>query len=250
MSEAIARQLDQNLAALPMAQRLQHARTAMPGRIVFTTSFGLEDQVLTHHIAASGIDIAFVTLDTGRLFPETYTLWAQTERRYGYRIQGFNPDAEQIESLVAEQGIDGFYGSVAARKACCAVRKTHPLRRALVGAAGWMTGLRADQSPRRAGLGFASLEADHGLIKLNPLLDWSRQQAADFAAQYDIPVNPLHASGFASIGCAPCTRAIHPSEPERAGRWWWEDDGQQECGLHVATDGTLKRATASPDIFT
>jgi phosphoadenosine phosphosulfate reductase len=174
-----------------------------------------------------------VTLDTGRLFPETYALWAQVERRYGRRIRTIHPRHADLEALVARHGINGFYESRQARIACCAVRKVEPLNRALAGAQAWIAGLRADQSAHRQDMALVAAETDRSLIKLNPLFDWTRDQLLDFISANDIPVNALHAKGFASIGCAPCTRAIAPGEPERAGRWWWEDESKKECGLHV-----------------
>ena len=148
--------------------------------------------------------------------------------------------------MVSAQGVNGFYGSVEARKDCCAVRKLEPLARALKGAQGWVTGLRADQSDHRQGLAFVSFDEARGLVKLNPIFDWTREDAAAFASANDVPVNALHAQGFLSIGCAPCTRAIAPGEPERAGRWWWEDEAKKECGLHVGPDGKLTRTGAAP----
>ena len=222
------------------------ARATCHGTIVFTTSFGLEDQVLTHCIAQVGLaqEIVFATLDTGRLFPEVYDLWALTEERYGITIAGHAPEATDIEHLVRQQGINGFRNSSEARKRCCAVRKLVPLDRALRGASGWITGLRADQSQARAETSFMQQDAERGLLKISPLHDWSRDQALDFARRYDVPLNPLHERGFVSIGCAPCTRAIAPGEPERAGHWWWEQDAAKECGLHVGSDGRLVRAAA------
>lgn len=224
--------------------RLREACLTLAGRIVFTTSFGLEDQVLTHVIARSGLGarVSFVTLDTGRLFPEVYDLWARTEERYGISIQAHFPQAGDVERLVRDQGINGFRASPEARKRCCAVRKLVPLDQALQGAVGWITGLRADQSQARADTSFMQEDTGRGLTKISPLHDWSREHALDFARGNDVPLNPLHERGFVSIGCAPCTRAIAPGEPERAGRWWWEQDAARECGLHVGADGRLVRA--------
>ncbi|KAA5608788.1 phosphoadenylyl-sulfate reductase [Rhodovastum atsumiense] len=226
---------------LDPAMRLASLRRALPGRLVLTTSFGAEDQVLTHLIATTGLQVTLVTLDTGRLFAQTYEVWAETERRYGLRVQAVCPDAGALEDLVAAQGINGFYDSPAARHACCGVRKLAPLRRALHGAAGWITGLRADQSGHRSELPFLERDPVHGLLKANPLRDWTRARVDEFLAHHAVPVNKLHAQGYASIGCAPCTRAIAPGEPERAGRWWWEQDSARECGLHVGPDGRLAR---------
>lgn len=231
-------------------ESLRAIRAAVAGRIVFTTSFGLEDQAVMHLIASQGLDIEFVTLDTGRLFPETYDVWAATEARYGVRIAAICPEAATLEVLVRRQGIDGFRESVEARKACCHVRKVDPLARALAGASVWVTGLRADQSAARGNLEMLTEDASQGLLKLSPLVSWSREDVAAFARAHDVPVNALHARGFLSIGCAPCTRAVQPGEPERAGRWWWEQTGegdaaQKECGLHVGGDGHLGRARAA-----
>jgi phosphoadenylyl-sulfate reductase (thioredoxin) len=225
--------LAQAFAGLSPAERIAHLRREVAGKIVFTTSFGLEDQAILHLLAEQEHDIDVVTLDTGRLFPETYALWAQTERRYGRRIRAVYPRHDDLAALVERQGIDGFYESRAARIACCSVRKLEPLARALAGAQGWIAGLRAEQSAHRSDMALVAADAERGLIKLNPLFDWTRQQLLDFVATHGVPINPLHGRGFASIGCAPCTRAIAPGEPERTGRWWWEDDGKRECGLHT-----------------
>jgi phosphoadenosine phosphosulfate reductase len=215
-----------------LLKRLATARTLVCGRILFTTSFGIEDQAIAHAIFRQGLAIEVVTLDTGRLFPQTYEVWAQTERHYGRRIPAFYPDRAAVESLIARQGIDGFYDSIAARRACCAVRKVEPLSRALAGAAAWVTGLRADQSDERADISFAAVDPARGIVKFSPLFDWTREQVAAFVREHGVPHNTLHDRGFLSIGCAPCTRAVRPGEPERAGRWWWEQEQKKECGLH------------------
>lgn len=243
-----ARQAERLNAAFPdldPVERLHLLRREVAGRLVFTTSFGLEDQALTHLIAESGAAIDLVTLDTGRLFPETYGVWAATEQRYGRRVRGFHPDAAAVEALLDDQGVDGFYYSKEARLDCCNVRKLAPLARALTGAVGWIAGLRADQSAVRHDMSFVTYDAERGLLKANPLLDWSRDQVADFVAAHNIPNSPLHAKGFLSIGCAPCTRAVQPGESERSGRWWWETDKTAECGLHLTKDGRLIRGKAA-----
>lgn len=232
-------------AALTPAERLAALREAVPGRIVFTTSFGIEDQAIAHFIFAHGIDIDVVTLDTGRLFPSTYKVWAETEMKYGVRIRSFHPQSDALAAYVADAGIDGFYYSKEARTACCFVRKVEPLGRALAGAEAWVTGLRADQSGQRGGVALAAWDGERGLVKFSPLFDWTRDRVAAFCDAEGVPVNELHAQGFVSIGCAPCTRAIQPGEPERAGRWWWESDEAKECGLHVGADGKLTRAKAT-----
>jgi phosphoadenosine phosphosulfate reductase len=222
--------------------RLRRIGTAGIGPLVFTTSLGLEDQVLLHAIVESGIATRIVTLDTGRLFPETLDLWDETERRYGLRIEAIAPDPQETEALVARDGALGFRRSPDARHACCEARKVRPLARALLGASGWITGLRAGQSADRSAVAFVT--PARGLLKLAPLADWSAEDCTAYAAAHDVPVNALHARGFPSIGCAPCTRAVLPHEDERAGRWWWERDTARECGLHVDASGRLVRAGA------
>ncbi len=227
------------------AARLASVRAAVPGRVVFTTSFGLEDQALAHLIFRGSLDIDVVTLDSGRLFPSTYKLWADTEARYGTRIRPYYPDPEALSALVTDIGINGFYESRGNRSACCGVRKVEPLGRALDGAAAWITGLRADQSGNREAVQLAQWDDTRAMLKVSPLFDWTRAQVAAFCAAEDVPINPLHTQGFLSIGCEPCTRAVAPREPERAGRWWWEDDEKKECGLHVGADGKLVRRKAA-----
>lgn len=238
--------LNARFALLTPAERLAELCATAPGRIVFTTSFGIEDQWLTHLIFDAGHPIDVVTLDTGRLFPETTTLWHETELRYGKRIRAVYPERPALEALVEDQGIDGQYLSIEARKACCDVRKVAPLKRALNDADVWITGLRAGQSAHRAGLAFVAVDAGFGLLKVNPLLDMARDDIVAATARHDVPVNALHQRGFPSIGCAPCTRAVAPGEDERAGRWWWESENRKECGLHVAQNGALARAGANP----
>jgi phosphoadenosine phosphosulfate reductase len=212
--------------------RLAYIADAIEGRIAFSTSLGLEDQAILHAIATSGANIDVFTLDTGRHFPETLDTIERSERRYGLKIRVMVPDASELECLVTRDGINGFRQSIEARKACCNVRKVRPLRRALAGASGWLTGLRRGQSGGRLAVSFAELDASFGLTKLNPLADWSLDQLEAYVADHDIPTNPLHSRGYPSIGCQPCTRAIGPGEDIRAGRWWWESQDGKECGLH------------------
>jgi phosphoadenosine phosphosulfate reductase len=225
--------LASKLEGADLFERLAIIRSDITGRIVFTTSFGLEDQALTHVIFSQGLEIDIATLDTGRLFPETYDTWEMTERRYGIRVIAFAPEHRNLEALVAQQGINGLRESVAARLECCAVRKVLPLARALDGGSAWITGLRADQSAERARIDAASFDTQRRLIKINPLFDWTREKTFDFVRSHKVPYNPLHERGFLSVGCAPCTRAVAPGEPERAGRWWWEQAQKKECGLHL-----------------
>jgi phosphoadenosine phosphosulfate reductase len=215
-----------------LTARIVAVRRALPGRAAFSTSLGIEDQAVLHAIAAAKADIDVFTLDTGRLFPETIDTIAATEQHFGLRIRVLAPDRAATEALVARDGVLGFRSSVEARKACCDARKVAPLTRALSGASGWITGLRQGQSPGRADVPFASFDAAFGLMKINPLADWPLARLEAYVAAHNIPVNPLHARGFPSIGCQPCTRAIAPSEDIRAGRWWWEQADGKECGLH------------------
>ncbi|MBX9592328.1 MAG: phosphoadenylyl-sulfate reductase [Hyphomonadaceae bacterium] len=187
---------------------------------------------MLHAIAQTRADIDVFTLDTGRHFPETLETLDRSVQRYGVRIRVIAPDAGDVEELVARDGVLGFRLSIAARKACCEVRKVRPLARALAGAAVWITGLRRQQSAGRSEVAFAAWDDAHRLVKVNPLADWPLDRLQAYVAAHDIPVNPLHARGFPSIGCQPCTRAIGPDEDVRAGRWWWEQEDGKECGLH------------------
>ncbi len=238
LSPEFARELDAQLGALSLEEMLATV-ASLPGRAVFTTSLGIEDQVITAAIGEHRLDVDVVTLETGRLFPETLALIAETEERYGLSIRRYHPDAADIEAYAAKYGMNGFYESVEARHACCGVRKLKPLAKALEGASFWITGLRRGQSGNRATTPFAEYDAERNLIKINPLADWSIEDIKAFVENHAVPVNPLHGKGYPSIGCEPCTRAIKPGEPERAGRWWWEQDEKRECGLHVAEASTL-----------
>lgn len=223
-----------------MIERIEHLEAELcevaahsMGDVVFTTSLGKEDQVLTALIANSGARIRIATLDTGRHFAEYYELLERTQTNSRIRMEVAFPEASDVNGYVNTYGINGFYASVEARKACCAARKVLPLRKLLSGASLWVTGLRASQSENRSGMAKHEHDAGFGIAKYNPLIDWSD---ADIDAAIDalnIPINPLHRKGFESIGCAPCTRAIEPGEHPRAGRWWWESS-KKECGLHTS----------------
>jgi phosphoadenosine phosphosulfate reductase len=221
------------------------ARAERLGDAVFSTSLGLEDQVVTDLVVAHAPRIAIFSLDTGRLPPETYELVTRTEARYKRRIEVYFPERAAVEQYIRYNGINGFYESVTQRKGCCEVRKTEPLKRALAGRKAWVTGLRREQAVTRAGLTAEAFDPDHQLTKFNPLLDWTLDDVNAYVAVHDVPVSPLHARGFPSIGCAPCTRAISAGEDVRAGRWWWESPDSKECGLHVSSAG-IKRATPDP----
>lgn len=229
----LARVLDIELSQLEtLEKRIVAIRRAVKGRIAFSTSLGIEDQAILHAIAATKTDIDVFTLDTGRHFPETLETVDASELRYGVKIRLTAPDAKEVESLVSRDGVFGFRQSIEARKACCDIRKVLPLNRALEGASGWITGLRRSQSSERAEVAFATWDAGHKLVKLNPIADWPLEVLEAYIAKNKVPVNALHAKGFPSIGCQPCTRAIKPGEDIRAGRWWWENEDGKECGLH------------------
>ena len=187
-----------------------------------------------------------MTLETGRLFKETFDLIDETEGQYGITITRYVPAQDDIDAYAAKYGLNGFYESVEARHACCGVRKLKPLARALEGASFWITGLRRGQSGNRADTPFAEFDAERNLIKINPLADWDIERIKAYVADHAVPINPMHARGYPSIGCEPCTRAIKPGEPERAGRWWWEQDEKRECGLHVS-ESHASDAQASED---
>jgi phosphoadenosine phosphosulfate reductase len=229
---------------LNLSYRVAAIRRIVSGRVVFTTSFTLEDQAIAHAIFSQGLAIDVLTLDTGRLFPETFEVWARTEHRYGRRILTTCPDHAAAEALVRRQGINGFYRSIEARHACCTVRKAEPLRRALADAVAWVTGLRAGQPDERVGAAFAIVAPRHRVIRVNPLFDWSREQVVAFIREHDIPYHPLHDRGFASIGCAPCTRAVEPGEPENAGRWWWEQQAEHHQREELRSLASLPTATS------
>jgi phosphoadenosine phosphosulfate reductase len=211
-------------------------------RIAFSTSLGVEDQVIMDMISKKGIPVKVFTLDTGRLFPETYDIIDKTSLHYGIRIDVYFPDRENIENMVKNKGINLFYESMENRKLCCHYRKIEPLGRALAGMDVWITGIRKDQTLTRFDTKLVEWDESHGLIKINPLFKWTDKMVWDYIRQYKVPYNALHDKGFPSIGCQPCTRAVEPGEDPRSGRWWWEDQGQKECGLHEK-EGDLNKAT-------
>ncbi|RYF85036.1 MAG: phosphoadenylyl-sulfate reductase [Chitinophagaceae bacterium] len=211
---------------------------AFPAQVTFSTSFSLEDQVITDIIHSNHLPVTIFTLDTGRLFPETYAVWNSTIEKYKQDIKVFYPKAELIEPFMQATGPNSFYASVENRKMCCNIRKVEPLQRALAGNKVWVTGMRAEHSAARHDLRPVEWDEVNQVIKYHPLLHWSTQEVAAHIATYNIPYNPLHDRGFVSIGCAPCTRAIKPGEDFRAGRWWWEDASKKECGLHVQQPAT------------
>lgn len=203
-----------------------------PGKVVFSSSLGQEDQVITDAICKNKTGIEIFTLDTGRLFYETYDLIEKTNARYNIKLKIFFPDATDVETFVTGKGMNSFYESVENRKECCLIRKVKPLNRALQGAKVWITGLRAEQSENRKDMPMIEWDEQRELYKFNPLINWSYDEMMAYINESKVPYNALHDKGYISIGCAPCTRAIEPGEDARAGRWWWEAS-QKECGLHV-----------------
>jgi phosphoadenosine phosphosulfate reductase len=202
------------------------------GKIALSSSLGIEDQALTHLVCKIDKSAKIFTLDTGRLFPETYDLIHRTNHKYGIQMSVYFPDANQIEVMVNSKGINLFFESVENRKLCCNLRKIEPLKRAFAGLEVWICGLRREQSVTRQSMQRIEWDEANGIIKLNPLIDWTEDEVKEFIKSNGIPYNPLHDKGFPSIGCQPCTRAIFPGEDIRAGRWWWENPDTKECGLH------------------
>ena len=202
-----------------------------PNQVVFSTSFGQEDQVITDFIGQNQLPITVFTLDTGRLFQETYDVFHKTLKKYKTEIKTFFPDTTAVEALLNQKGPNSFYDSVENRKECCFIRKVAPLTKALKGNAIWITGLRAEQSENRSDLNFFEYDAHFDIVKFNPLLKWTLNEVEEHLEKNNVPQNTLHKQGFVSIGCAPCTRAILPGEDIRAGRWSWETS-HKECGLH------------------
>lgn len=202
------------------------------GRIAFATSLGAEDQVISEMIASIDPTLKIITLDTGRLFQETYDLLDSTRKKYGLDIEVCFPDAVDVEEMVNSRGINLFYDNVENRKLCCFIRKTEPLTRALLGKDAWICGLRRDQSVTRQNAEAVEWDDIQKIIKVNPLINWSLEQVWNYIHSHKIPYNTLHDKGFPSIGCLPCTRPIMPGEDIRAGRWWWESSENKECGLH------------------
>lgn len=225
-------QLQNTFSQYPIEEALRLTAELFPKKVRFSSSLGQEDQVLTDIIARNHIDINIFTIDTGRLFNETYETLDKTVTRYKIKIDVFFPQAEAVQQMVGEKGINLFYDSVQDRQTCCNVRKVEPLNRALKGAAVWITGLRAGQTDHRKQIPVVEWLSDKEIYKINPLLHWSYEDVLQYIDKHNAPYNPLHDQGFISIGCAPCTRAIEKGEDPRAGRWWWETS-HKECGLHL-----------------
>ena len=208
-----------------------------PNQVTFSTSFSYEDQVITNEILDNQLPVKIFTLDTGRMFAETYSVWNSTNEKYNTKIKAYYPKADALQEFVEAKGPNSFYESVENRKQCCFIRKVEPLKRALAGNAIWITGLRAEHSGDRKDLPILEWDESNQVIKYHPILHWTTEDVKAYISKNHVPYNPLHDKGFVSIGCAPCTRAIKPGEDFRAGRWWWEDASKKECGLHEHKQG-------------
>jgi phosphoadenosine phosphosulfate reductase len=243
MDERLTTELEERAAAV--GAQLTEA-LGRHGRLVYSNSLGAEAMVLTDLIWSHLPEIDVFTIDTGRLHEETHQLLATLERHYRRRLRVVYPDARALEQLVSVQGTNGFYGSLEARLTCCRVRKVEPFKRAIAGFPAWITGVRREQSAGRATAQSEDWDAEYGLYKISPLLEWSEAQVWQYIRTRGLPYNPLHDRQFPSIGCAPCTRAVAAGEPLRAGRWWWEQAESRECGLHPRVrPGPLSPATLS-----
>ena len=235
MSEPVAPKVE---ALEQLLERV--ARENAPAALA--SSLSAEDMVITDAILRRGLEIGIFTLDTGRLHADTLNLLSAIRERYGYEVQVFRPDPAAVSDYIESFGRDAFYESVELRKRCCHIRKVEPLERALAGKEAWITGQRREQTATRAGLQVEDYDAARGIVKLNPLADWTETEVWDYIRERDVPYNVLHDQGYRSIGCAPCTRPTTAGEDVRAGRWWWELREARECGLHVGPDSRLERA--------
>jgi phosphoadenosine phosphosulfate reductase len=224
---------EERFAKAPAEEILEFFSNEFGDRICLSSSMGAEDQVLTHMLVQIRPGFRIFTLDTGRLFPETLNLIQKTRDHYHNNIEVFFPDYKLVQQMVREKGINLFYESVEYRKLCCQVRKLEPLKRALAGMDSWISGIRKDQTINRFDTKVIEWDENNSLVKINPLYRWSEKMVWDYIHKNQIPYNELHDKNFPSIGCQPCTRAIAPGEDSRAGRWWWEDQGHKECGLHI-----------------
>ncbi|MDR1675710.1 MAG: phosphoadenylyl-sulfate reductase [Tannerella sp.] len=227
------KQLNERFDGRPAPDVLSWFLDAWRGRIALASSMGPEDQVLTDMILKIDCNARIFTIDTGRLFPETYSLIDRTNLHYGVRLEVCFPQHAPVEDYVKQHGVNGFYESVTLRKACCRVRKIEPLVRTLSTLDVWICGLRREQSVTRTGVQTVEWDTAHGLIKLNPLAYWSETDVWDYLRSHNVPYSGLHRQGYPSVGCQPCTRTVKPGEDVRAGRWWWENPEHRECGLHL-----------------
>ena len=226
------REIESLVSRKSILESLKILSQKFENQIVFSTSFGMEDQVITDFIFSNNLPIKVFTLDTGRQFQETYSTWNKTQMHYLKHIDVYFPNTQSVETLLQKKGPNSFYDSIENRKECCHIRKVEPLNRALKNQKIWVTGIRAEQSANRTDMNNLEFDAAHDLVKFHPLFDWSFEEVKEYVSEKCIPYNPLHDHRFVSIGCAPCTRAVREGEDFRAGRWWWEDASKKECGLH------------------
>jgi len=233
--------LNKHLTGRSAQEVLTFFITEFDGKLALGSSLGAEDQVLTDMIAKIDKSTKIFTLDTGRVFPETYQTLHETNEKYGINIEIYFPNSEKVERMVNEKGINLFYDNIENRKTCCRIRKIEPLRRAMMDVDVWVTGIRKDQSITRILTEVVEYDSFNGKIKINPLLEWTEKDLWGYIVENNIPYNKLHDKGFPSIGCEPCTRAIQKGEDVRAGRWWWEAPEQKECGLHKRTNGQVNQ---------
>lgn len=227
------KELKNQLDGFPIEDQLKKLVSLFPEKVIFTTSLGIEDQVITHKLFSNNIDVKVITLDTGRLFPQTYDVFSNTIIKYNKKISVYFPEYESVEKMVTEKGPFSFYQSVENRKECCRIRKVVPLNRALKGMECWISGIRAEQSDDRNNMDWLEYDKSKNLYKFYPLFNWTFDDIKNFVKENNVPYNSLHDKGFVSIGCEPCTRTVKPGEDFRSGRWWWENDGPKECGLHI-----------------
>jgi phosphoadenosine phosphosulfate reductase len=232
MNKEIIQNLNLRFEKKPTEEILEYFLSEYKNKIVFSSSMGLEDQVITDMLMKIDNSFQIFTLDTGRLYQETYDLINKTNIRYKTKIKVFFPDAGEVEEMVNQKGINLFYESVENRKQCCYIRKIKPFQRALAGNEIWISGLRKEQSVTRTEMQLIEWDETNKMIKINPLIDWTSDDVWIYIKKYGIPYNPMHDNNFPSIGCQPCTRAILPGEHIRAGRWWWEQLENRECGLN------------------
>ena len=223
-----------------VVESIANIASAHSDKVVFSSSFSWEDQIISHLIFKNNIPVKVFTLDTGRLFSETYTTWSNTVDRYQKKIEAYYPNEISLQEFVSSKGPNSFYDSVENRKQCCFIRKVEPLQRALKRNEVWITGIRAAHSNGRSDMPMIEYDGSNNIVKFHPLMHWTTEEVTDFIKAEGIPYNPLHDKGFVSIGCKPCTRAINPGDDFRAGRWWWEDSSKKECGLHVHVENKQK----------
>lgn len=239
--EQLVKELNERLQGCSAQEVLSFFINEYVGKLALGSSLGAEDQVLTDMIARIDTSTKIFTLDTGRVFPETYQTLQETNEKYGINVEVYFPNSEKVERMVNEKGINLFYNNVENRKTCCHIRKIEPLKRAMMDVDVWVTGIRREQSVTRILTEVVELDHINNKIKINPLLDWTEEDLWEYIRENEVPYNKLHDKGFPSIGCEPCTRAIKEGEDVRAGRWWWEAPEQKECGLHHRSNGQLKQ---------